>query len=114
MVGEDRRRNRTYSAVKSAVCEILLSEPLYKLTSQCISRKAGINISTFHRLAPTIWKLLEMFDMDIRQEFTARRRIQQEYGLDSISKDFFMQLQPQFAIIVSISTRCCAVGITST
>ena len=114
MVGEDRRRTRTYSAVKSSVIEILLSEPLYKLTAQYISRKAGISISTLHRLAPTIWKLLEQFDMEIQQEFTARRMIQQKLGFDSISKDFFMQLRPQFAIIVSISARCCDVGTTST
>lgn len=113
MVGEDHRRTRTYSAVKNAVSEILLSEPLYKLTAQYISRKAGISISTLHRLAPTIWKLLELFDMDIRQEFTARRRIQQKFELDIVTKDFFMQLQPRSATIVNISVQCCAAGITS-
>ena len=92
MLKKDARTITTKKAIRSAVCQILLSGHPDNFTIKAVAVRSGSSEKTVRSYSPSPWRLLELFDAEIVAEFRKRRAIQQEeLGVGGLAGDFFMR-----------------------
>lgn len=98
--------NDNNELIRSAVCRIISAGSPDNLTFKAVAHKSGLSESTVRSRASSAWKLLELFDAEIMEEFGKRRIIQKkELNVGGTAGDFFMRLHLPLPITRSMLVR---------